>query len=329
MDSGTKTGARITSPSIGPRSPGSRANARAIMSLMYATPSTSSKSSPTTGMREKPDRVARCRACRSDLSSSIHTTSVRGTITSRTMVSPRSKTLCSISRSVSSTTPRLPAMSTSSRSSISEENGTLPKTAAGGDRVADQNQQRGDRREHLGQPSGRPGERQPDRVGVLSAESSGQHADGDVGDHHHDRHQRDTDPELEAPGAECDLGHHDGRGDLRAGPQQQQQVGIPGSVLGDRVQGRPPRADLPGPSPPRRAGETMVIAASAAASSPAIGTSAAAMTSNSTSMLSTSGSAPSARGARRRLQLPSASPTVSRTALSTAASRARRASAAR
>src|SRR6478735_10062994 len=44
-----------------------------------------------------------------------------------------------------------------------------------------------------------------------------------------------------------------------------------------------------------RAGETIVMAASAAASRPAIGTSAAATTSNSTSMLSTVGSAPSAR----------------------------------
>ena len=34
LDSGTKTGARITSPSIGPRSPGSSASALAIMSLM-------------------------------------------------------------------------------------------------------------------------------------------------------------------------------------------------------------------------------------------------------------------------------------------------------
>ena len=82
-------------------------------------------------MREKPDLVARCSACRSDLSSSIQTTSVRGTITSRTMVSPRSKTLCSISRSVSSTTPRLPAMSTSSRSSMSEENGPSRKPRPG------------------------------------------------------------------------------------------------------------------------------------------------------------------------------------------------------
>ena len=59
------------------------------------------------------------------LSASIHTISVRGTITARAEVSPSSKTDWIIRRSSSATTPRSCAMSTISRSSISEAKGPL------------------------------------------------------------------------------------------------------------------------------------------------------------------------------------------------------------
>ena len=76
-----------------------------------------------TGMREKPERSARDSPCRSVLSFSIHTISVRGTITSLTMVSPSSKTEWIMRRSPASMRSDASAMSTISRSSASEVNG--------------------------------------------------------------------------------------------------------------------------------------------------------------------------------------------------------------
>ena len=74
-------------------------------------------------MRLKPDRSASDTACRSVLYSSMKTMSVRGTMTSRTMVLPRSKTEWIIRRSPESITELVSARSTSSRSSASVENG--------------------------------------------------------------------------------------------------------------------------------------------------------------------------------------------------------------
>ena len=65
------------------------------------------------------------------MSRSTQTTSGRGTITSRTSVSPSSNTEWIILRSSSSTTPLVLAMSTSSRSSTSEENGPWRKPLPG------------------------------------------------------------------------------------------------------------------------------------------------------------------------------------------------------
>ena len=62
-------------------------------------PTTSSSFSPTTGIREKPLRSASESACSTVLSASMNTMSVRGTITSLTMVSPSSKTERTMSRS--------------------------------------------------------------------------------------------------------------------------------------------------------------------------------------------------------------------------------------
>jgi hypothetical protein len=91
----------------------------------------SSTFSAITGMREKPLRSARASAWGTDLLLSIHTISVRGTMTSRAMVSPSWKTDWIISRSPCSTTPRCSAMSTSSRSSTSDENGPSRKPRPG------------------------------------------------------------------------------------------------------------------------------------------------------------------------------------------------------
>ena len=67
-------------------------------------PTTSSSFSPITGMREKPLRSASESACRRVLSRSMNTMSVRGTITSRTIVSPSSNTewiICALAGSIS------------------------------------------------------------------------------------------------------------------------------------------------------------------------------------------------------------------------------------
>ncbi len=96
------------------------------------TPTTSSSPSPTTGMRENPLRSASESACRSDFVCSMKTMSVRGTMTSRTIVSPSSKTECTIRRSSSSMTiDSSTARSTRSRSSASDANGPSRKPLPG------------------------------------------------------------------------------------------------------------------------------------------------------------------------------------------------------
>ncbi len=83
----------------------------------------SSLSSPTTGMREKPERRNSDMACRRVFSQVVTTMSVRGTMTSRTTVSLSSNTEWIMSRSSSSMTAVSPAMSSRSRSSASLWNG--------------------------------------------------------------------------------------------------------------------------------------------------------------------------------------------------------------
>src|SRR5215475_2918751 len=62
-------------------------------------PTTSSSFSPTTGIRENPLRSAKDSTWRTFLSRSANTMSVRGTMTSRTIVSPSSNTELIIARS--------------------------------------------------------------------------------------------------------------------------------------------------------------------------------------------------------------------------------------
>ena len=76
-----------------------------------------------TGTREKPERRNSDMVWRRFLCRSTKTTSLRGTITSRTVVSPSSKTEWIILRSPDSMRADASAMSTSSRSSVSVENG--------------------------------------------------------------------------------------------------------------------------------------------------------------------------------------------------------------
>ena len=82
-----------------------------------------SRLSSITGTREKPERRNSDIVWRRFLWRSMKTTSLRGTITSRTVVSPSSKTQWIILRSPASISADASAMSTSSRSSVSVENG--------------------------------------------------------------------------------------------------------------------------------------------------------------------------------------------------------------
>src|SRR5215831_19470448 len=83
-------------------------------------PMTSSSFSPTTGIREKPLRSARDSTWRTFLSRSAKTMSVRGTMTTRTIVSPSSNTEWIIARSSGSMTLRSSSRSTRPRSSSSD-----------------------------------------------------------------------------------------------------------------------------------------------------------------------------------------------------------------
>ncbi len=128
--SGTNTAGRMA---VDTRSP-SASRLMCVLrtrSFRYTIPTTSSSLSPVTGMRENPERRARVRACRMVLKRSMVTRSVRGTMTSRTSVSPSSKTECTIRRSSSSINDSFSARSTSARSSASEAKGPRRKPLPG------------------------------------------------------------------------------------------------------------------------------------------------------------------------------------------------------
>ena len=83
----------------------------------------SSRLVPTTGMRENPERSASDSSWRRVVSRVTNTTSVRGTMTSFTSVSPSSNTEWIIFDSPASMSSCFSAMSTRSRSSASVANG--------------------------------------------------------------------------------------------------------------------------------------------------------------------------------------------------------------
>ena len=99
------------------RSASRSAKSRFITSFRITTPTMSSVSSPMTGNREKPERKASDCACRSVLSRSMNTISVRGTITCRAVVPLRSNTDWIMRDSSSSISAACKAASTISRSS--------------------------------------------------------------------------------------------------------------------------------------------------------------------------------------------------------------------
>ena len=129
----------------------------------------SSRFSPITGIREKPLRRASDIAWRSVLVRSMKTTSVRGTITSRTMVSPSSKTEWIICRSPDSMTLLASARSTSSRSSASEANGPSLKPRPGVSALPIRISSRGSGPSTVVNAISGPADEQRDALGVLAA----------------------------------------------------------------------------------------------------------------------------------------------------------------
>ena len=118
------------------------------------------------GAQRQGQRLADASCCRS-----IQTTSVRGTITSRAIVSPSSKTEWIMSRSPCSTTPRcLGQVDQLAQLDLGGER-PLAEAAARRDRVADQDQQRGQRPEARRPAAGSaPAVAQRRPVRVLAAE---------------------------------------------------------------------------------------------------------------------------------------------------------------
>ena len=123
-----------------------------------------------TGSRLNPLRRASARACRTVLVRSIQTTSVRGTITSRAIVSPSSNTEWIMFRSPDSHDAAL--LGHVDELAQLDLGGERPvaEAAAGGDRVADQDQQGRHRAEDAAEQPDDAGGGERRAVGVLAAE---------------------------------------------------------------------------------------------------------------------------------------------------------------
>ena len=120
----------------------------------------------------------------------MKTTSLRGTITSRTEVSPSSKTEWIILRSPDSMTLDASAMSTSSRSSVSVENGPSLKPRPGVSALPTRISSRGSGPRTRVIAAQRAGRAERDGVGVLAAERARADADHHERDHQHDGRPR-------------------------------------------------------------------------------------------------------------------------------------------
>ena len=159
---------------------------RRTMSLRYATPTMWSRLSSITGTREKPLRRNSDIVWRRFLCRSTKTTSLRGTITSRTVVSPSSKTEWIILRSSDSMSADASAMSTSSRSSVSVLNGPSRKPLPGVSALPTRISSRGSGPEDRGDERQRRRRPQRDDLVVLPAERARRHADDHERDDQHD-----------------------------------------------------------------------------------------------------------------------------------------------
>jgi hypothetical protein len=117
--------------------------------------------------------------------------------------------------------------------------------APGGDRVADEDQQRGDGPEDPPQQPDDAGRGQCDAVGVLPAEGARTDADQHVADDgHHAGGGRDG-LDGRVPQVEEEQRHEDGGDRLEEDPQQEQQRHVAGAVLEHVLEGAGPLGTLP------------------------------------------------------------------------------------
>jgi hypothetical protein len=163
----------------------------------------------------------------------MKTTSVRGTITSRTIVSPSSKTEWIIC---------LGEVDELAELGLGRER-TLAEAAPRSDDVAEHDQQLGQRPEDPREQHHEGRAHQGDALRVEPSDGAGTHADDDELDHQHRprRHEHTHEPVVEEP--EEHLGHEHRGGDLAEHPEEQRGVEVARRVLRDRQQ--PPGATPP------------------------------------------------------------------------------------
>ena len=109
----------------------------------------------------------------------------------------------------------------------------VPEALARRERVADQDQQLGQRAEHARQRVDEAGSNEGDRWCVLTPQGPRRHAHRDVGhDDHRDAGNQDRLPEAVEAG-EGDRRHEHGREQLAADPEQREQVEVASRVGND------------------------------------------------------------------------------------------------
>jgi hypothetical protein len=109
---------------------------------------------------------------------------------------------------------------------------------AGGQRVAEQDEQLGQRAEDAGQAVHDRGAGQRDRLGVLAAQRTRHDPDHHVTDHDHHDGGPDVGPALVVHEVDEQQGGDDRRDQLAAQPEQQQQVEVARRVVDDGLQPR-------------------------------------------------------------------------------------------
>ena len=123
--------------------------------------------------------------------------------------------------------------------------GTLAVATTGGEGVAQDDEERGQRSEDAREQAGRPRRAQRDAIRMLAPQGAGGDAENDVVDDHH---QCDNDEQREPhgppahllEGGDTDVGHQSDRGDRSHGRQEEQDVHVAGPVGDDVEQSRAP-----------------------------------------------------------------------------------------